>query len=87
MVKVYLPASFRSLTEGTRTAEFDAKTVDELINRLDERFPGLRQRLCHESGLKPGIAVAIDSRICSHGIHERLNPGDEVHFLPSVSGG
>ena len=87
MVKVFLPASLRSLANGMRTVEIEAGTVGELIDQLDTQFPGLRGRLCTETGLKPGIAVAIDSRVCSHGVHERLTPGNEVHFLPSVSGG
>lgn len=87
MVKVYLPASLRSLTNGARTIEVEASTVQELIDQLDTQYPGLRGRLCQEQGLKPGIAVAIDSRVCAHGVHERLVPGNEVHFLPTVSGG
>ena len=63
------------------------ETVRQLIDELERKFPGIRDRLCVDGQLKPGIAVAIDSRISSIGLVETVGADSEVHFVPTVSGG
>jgi molybdopterin converting factor small subunit len=59
----------------------------EVIEELDRRYPGLKARLCEDDRLRPGISVAIDSRISSTGLTTPITPGAEVQFLPAVTGG
>ncbi len=47
MAEVHLPPTLPPLFEGlTRRVDVDAPTVDEAIDRLDDQWPGLRDRLC-----------------------------------------
>src|SRR5262249_35777389 len=58
-----------------------------IIAALEERFPGIRERLCSGHGLRPGIAVAVNSQIATLGLMQPVPENSEVHFLPAVSGG
>lgn len=58
-----------------------------MIEAIDREHPGFRDRVCAEGRLKPGIAVAVGSRISDLGLLEPLSPEDELHFVMSVGGG
>jgi molybdopterin converting factor small subunit len=84
---VILPRSLVSLIPGTsRTCEVEAATVREAIDRLDERTPGLRNRLV-DSGpvLREHINVFVDGTQGS--LDTPVLPGSTIHVIPAVSGG
>ncbi len=81
MAQVHLAAGLRDLTDGVAEVEVEAETVRALIRRLDERFPGIGERL------RDGTSVAINGEILPDAIYEDLPPDAEVHFLPTLSGG
>jgi sulfur-carrier protein len=86
-VTVILPRSLVSLIPGTaRATEISAATVREAIDRLDERTPGLRNRLV-DSGpvLREHINVFVDGQ--QAGLESPLEPDPTVHVIPAVSGG
>lgn len=82
-----IPHQLRSLSEGTDRIEIEATTVEQAIDRLDVRFPGIRQRLCDGNELRAGLAVAVDGTMSSRGLLQKLKPESEVHFLPAIGGG
>ena len=88
MVTVILPRSLVALIPGTeRTTEIaDAATVAEVIDRLDARTPGLRNRLV-DSGptLRQHINVYVDKEPA--GLDTPVRPGSTIHVIPAVSGG
>lgn len=81
MAKVHLAAALRDVTGGVAEVESEAGTVRALIRELDERFPGIGERL------REGTSVAINGEILPDAIYEDLPDGAEVHFLPTLSGG
>lgn len=86
-VTVILPRSLVSLIPGTsRRCEVDATTVAEAIDRLDDRTPGLRNRLV-ETGpaLREHINVFVDGDQADLGT--ALHEGSTIHVIPAVSGG
>ena len=86
-VTVILPRSLVSLIPGTeRTTEVDAATVSDAIDRLDERTPGLRNRLV-DSGpvLRQHINVFVDGTQAT--LETPLRADSTVHVIPAVSGG
>ncbi len=87
MPHIFIPPSLRRHTGGQRSVEVAGDTVREVIDRLDERFPGIKTRLCEGDRLKPGLSVAVDSRISDLGVKETVGPDSEVHFVLSVGGG
>ena len=86
-VTVILPRSLVSLIPGTaRTTEVEATTVRQAIDRLDERTPGLRNRIV-DSGpmIRQHINVFVDGAQAS--LDTPLRPDSTVHVIPAVSGG
>ncbi len=87
MTTVILPRSLVSLIPGTeRSCEVEASTVAEAIDRLDERTPGLRNRLV-DSGpeLRRHINVFVDRQPA--GLETPVRPDSTIHVIPAVSGG
>ena len=69
-----------------RHLELEAATVDEAIARLDERWPGLRDRLC-ETGpaLRPHINVYVDRERAQ--LDTELDARWRVDVIAASSGG
>jgi molybdopterin synthase sulfur carrier subunit len=78
----------REVTGGQEQVRVPGSTVREVIQHLEERFPGIKARLCDEEDrLRPGIAVTIDGQISRLRLRQPLAETSEVHFLPAISGG
>lgn len=80
MVRVVFPNHLLSHTGGEREVEVAAGTVRELLEVLEQRFPGSREALGKS-------AVAIDGQIYQDAFLERLEPGSEVFFMQRIEGG
>ena len=87
MPRVFIPPLLRPLTGGASEVDVEASSVRQVIAALDERFPGIRERLCEGEQFRPGLAVAVDGRMSSVGLLQKVRPESEVHFLPAVGGG
>ncbi len=78
-----LPPLFPSLP---RQLEIDAATVAEAIARLDERWPGIRDRLCEPGPtLRPHINVYVDRERAD--LDTPLEAGSRVDVITAISGG
>lgn len=86
MVRVFIPASLRQMTDDQSTVEVVATTLREAIDALEDRCPGIRQELCEGDALTPTLQVAIDDTMTRR-MAAPLNPDSEIHFLPSIGGG
>ena len=87
MPTVFIPAQLRSLTNGASQVELQAETVRQIIEQLEQRFPGIAQRLCHGDQLAPTLQIAVDSSMGSRSMRTVVKDAREVHFLPVVGGG
>jgi molybdopterin synthase sulfur carrier subunit len=87
MPKVFIPPQMRDLTDGTAEIEVPGATVGEVVDGLEARFPGLRDRLCADDQLAPALQVSVDHVMTNRGLRARVQPNSEVHFLPAFGGG
>lgn len=87
MPLVFIPAQLRGLTGGESQVELAATNVREVVEALEARFPGLKERLCKEDELAPGLQLSIDHVMSSRGLRAKVGPKSEVHFLPAFGGG
>ena len=87
MPRVFIPPLLRPLTAGRETIDVAGHSVAEVIDVLDQQFPGVRARLVEGDRLKPGLAVGVGTRVSARGLSSKLSPDDEVHFLPAIGGG
>ena len=84
---MHLPATLPPLFAGLeRRVEVDATTVSEAIERLNERWPGLRDRLCEPGPrLRRHINVYVDRERAD--LDTRVPPGARVDVIAAISGG
>jgi len=75
------------VTGGIRQTQVDAGNVRQLINGLEEQFPGIKDRLLENNQVRPNLAVSIDGEVARMGLLERVGESSEVHFVPAISGG
>ena len=87
MATVWIPSLLRDLTHGQETVTVPGATVRQVINALENLYPGVKARLCDGEGLRRGIAVAVGTEVSRLGLRQPVAPNSEVHFLPAVSGG
>jgi molybdopterin synthase sulfur carrier subunit len=87
MPELHLPPTLPSLyADLPRRLDVDARTVDEAIGRLEERWPGLRDRLCEPGPtLRRHINVYVDRERA--GLDTTLEPGSRVDVIAAISGG
>ena len=50
MIKVRIPTPLRPLTKGQGEVEVTAGTIVDMIETLDTAHPGIKARLCDDSG-------------------------------------
>jgi molybdopterin synthase sulfur carrier subunit len=87
MADLHLPTTLPPLFNGLpRRLDIDASTVAEVIERLDERWPGLRDRLCEPGpALRPHINVYVDRERAE--LDTPLEAGSRVDVIAAISGG
>lgn len=60
---VTMKRHLRHLTNGIETVEVQGDTVNDIFNQLEERFPGIRKKLCERNGeLHRFINVYVDGQ-------------------------
>ena len=87
MTVVNIPAAMREVTGGARTVEVAGETVWDLIDAVDRRFPGLRDRLVEDGELRPGIAAFLDGEEPGRKLGAKVGGAREVFFLLAIGGG
>ena len=87
MATVYIPTMLLPVTGGIKQTQVEGANVRQLINGLEERFPGIKDRLMEDNQVRSNLAVSIDGEIARMGLLERVRENSEVHFVPAISGG
>ncbi len=87
MPVLWIPPSLRDLTGGEEQVAVPGATVAAALDALDQRYPGVRERLLAGDQLRPGIAVAVDGVVNHRRLRHPLAETSEVQFLPAVGGG
>jgi MoaD family protein len=89
-VQVLIPTPLQKFTNDEATAELAATSVDGLLDALEDRYPGIKGRLCDEAGkLRRFLNVYVNSEDIRFLDNQNtpLNDGDEVSIVPAVAGG
>ena len=89
-VLVRIPTPLRKVTNGQDRVSVQCQDILECINSLDSEFPGIKERLCDETGeLRHFINIYLngeDVRFLD-GLGTTINAGDEISIVPAVAGG
>ena len=89
-VTVRIPTPLRKLTDNRSEIEIDGETVESLIGNMEASYPGIKDRLCDESGkVRRFINIYIneeDIRFLD-GTDTAVKTGDRVSIVPAIAGG
>ena len=89
-VSVRIPPQIGRVYGAAPWEQVEATTVAEVIASLDDRFPGIGERLTEPGPrLRRWINVFVDGEDIrfSSGLETPLRPDAEVYIVPAVAGG
>ncbi|MCM1982360.1 MoaD/ThiS family protein [Lyngbya confervoides] len=89
-VKVLIPTPLQKLTQNQATVECSGRSVAELLESLEQNCPGIKNRLCDESGeLRRFVNFYVNNEDIRflNGKDTELQDGDEVSIIPAIAGG
>ncbi|MEB3259712.1 MAG: MoaD/ThiS family protein [Cyanobacteriota bacterium] len=89
-VQVLIPTPLQPHTNNQATVSVNARNVGELIQVLEDTYPGVRGRLRDEQGnLRRFLNYYVNSEDIRFLDNEAtpLAEGDEVSIVPAVAGG
>ncbi|MDA8188991.1 MAG: MoaD/ThiS family protein [Dehalococcoidales bacterium] len=89
-VTIKIPTPLRNLTGGARDVAAEAGTVGELIDQLEGKHPGIRDRICDETGeVRRFVNIYVDGEDIRFvdGLATPVRDGGDVSIVPAVAGG
>jgi len=88
--KVRIPTPLRKLTNNEELVEVSAATIGDAISELQNRFPGIKERLIDDTGaIRRFVNVYVneeDIRFLQNQ-QTKLKDGDEISIIPAIAGG
>lgn len=89
MATVSIPTILRTHTGGEKSVEAQGTTVAEVIDDLDSRHSGLRDRLITNGNLHRFVNVYVDDEDVrfAGGLQAPVKDSSTVTILPAVAGG
>jgi hypothetical protein len=86
-VVVFLPSALAGLfPDSDRRVELHVSTIDDMMDALDRRWPGMRDRLCDSRpAIRRHINIFVEGERAT--LATVLEPGTEVYVLTAISGG
>jgi molybdopterin synthase sulfur carrier subunit len=88
-VTVRIPTPLRTLTGGADEVSIEGSTVGEVIDNLEKKHPGIKERVCDEKGVRRFVNVYAneeDIRFLDN-LGTQLKDGDSVSIVPAIAGG
>ena len=89
-VVVRIPTPLRRVTNGQEKATVEGDTLTQIIDSLETQYPGIRERLCDETGdLRHFVNIYVNGEDVRflEGLGTGIKTGDEVSIVPAVAGG
>jgi molybdopterin synthase sulfur carrier subunit len=90
MATVRIPTPLRRLTGGQSKINVDGATVGQVIETLENTYPGMGERLLDEHGeVKRFINIFINGEEIRtlEGGNTPLSDNDEISIVPAMAGG
>jgi len=88
--KVRIPAPLRKLTQDKPVVEADGRTIQDVLASLEKTYPGLKERICDESGqIRRFVNVFVNGEDIrfKEGPKTVVEDGAEVSIIPAIAGG
>ena len=89
-VKVRIPTPLREITKDQDVVEVMPGTVSEVLNNLQTKYPGVKDRLCNNDGtIRRFVNIYVNNEDIrfKDGLDTVIKDGFEVSIIPSIAGG
>jgi molybdopterin converting factor small subunit len=89
MVTVRIPTPLRTLTGGEEQVQVPGATLREVIDTLEKKHPGIKDRLLDDKGVRRFVNIYVgdeDVRFLD-GLETKVAAGTEVSIVPAIAGG
>ena len=88
-ITVRIPTPLRTLTQGKDEVDASGKTVRDIIENLEKNYPGLRERLLDDKGVRRFVNIyqnEEDIRFLDN-LDTVVKDGDSISIVPAIAGG
>lgn len=88
-IKVRIPTPLQKIT-GQPEVQLGASSIKDMIEQLEKNFPGIKERICDESGkVRRFVNVYLNEEDIRFLQQEetKLKDGDDVSIVPAIAGG
>ena len=89
-VKVRIPTPLQKLTNEQEEVDVKASSIRDLIGTLEKNYPGIKDRICDESGnIRRFVNIFLNEEDIRFLGKENtsLKDGDVVSIIPAIAGG
>jgi molybdopterin synthase sulfur carrier subunit len=88
-IELRVPTILRTYTGGQKAVTGAGSTLVELIDDVDAKHPGLKERIVEDGDLRRFVNVYVNDEDVrfTGGLKTAVNDGDVVVVLPAVAGG
>lgn len=88
--RVTIPTPLRRFTAEDSRIDVQADTIADILDELDQKYPGLKDRLCEDTGeLRRFFNIYVDGEDVRFldDLKTKVPAGAEVSIIPAISGG
>ena len=90
MATVRIPSPLRRYTNNQSKVQSNGANIAELIDNLETQYPGVKSRLCDDSGqIKRYVNIFVNGEEIRtlQGDETPVEEKDEVSIIPAMAGG
>jgi sulfur-carrier protein len=89
-IRVRVPTPLRRFTAGSDEVTANGESIRAVIDDLEQRHPGMRERLLDEKGdLRRFVNIYLngnDIRFLNQ-LSSQVKDGDDISIVPAIAGG
>ena len=89
MANVKIPTPLRVLTNNETSVEVSGEKIINIINNLDEKFPGIIEKIMDNNELNHFVNIYVNGEDIRYldSLDTKVESGDEIAIVPAVAGG
>ncbi|MBZ0157228.1 MAG: MoaD/ThiS family protein [Alphaproteobacteria bacterium] len=88
-VKVRIPTPLQRLTQGKEEVDGVPGTIIELINNLEQKYPGISERISEGGKVRRFVNIYLNEEDIRflQAEQTQVKDGDEISIVPAIAGG
>ena len=90
MPSVRIPTPLRKLTNEIEVVQTAGSNIGEVLEHLDQAFPGLKERICDDAGnVRRFVNIFVNDEDIRF-LEDKSTPvkeTDEISIVPAIAGG